>query len=261
METALRVGSFLAVFILLAIWETRRPRRALNQPKARRWFANLSMVLLDVLLLRLMGGVVAYSVAVYAQAQGWGLFNSLAWPGWIEFIIVLIVLDFALYVQHMLSHHVPLLWRLHRVHHTDLDIDLTTGVRFHPVEIGLSMLYKVALVIVLGADPWAVLVFEMLLNVCSMYNHSNIFISEPVDRILRRVVITPDMHRVHHSTIIKETNSNFGFSIAFWDRLCGTYRDAPALGQLTMNIGLDEYRDARQLRLSQLLLLPFRRNN
>lgn len=259
METALRFGSFIAVFVLLALWEWRSPRRPLSSPKAPRWCANLSLIVADAVLLRLMGGLVAFSMAVYAHDEGWGLFNTTDWPPWIEFVLAVLVLDFALYAQHFLSHHVPLLWRLHRVHHTDLDIDLTTGVRFHPLEIGLSMLFKVALVIVLGAAPWAVLIFEIILNGCSMFSHSNVFIPESIDRGLRRWMVTPDMHRVHHSTIMRETNSNFGFSLSCWDHWCGTYRAAPVAGQLGMTIGLDEYRDARGLTLLKLLALPFRR--
>jgi sterol desaturase/sphingolipid hydroxylase (fatty acid hydroxylase superfamily) len=257
METAIRIGIFLTFFALLALWEYWRPRRVLSQIKRTRWLTNLSLVVVDALVLRLMGGIVAFAAAVYVQQQGWGWLNNVAWPYWLEFIIALVLLDFALYLQHVATHHVPLLWRLHRVHHTDLDIDLTTGVRFHPIEIGLSMLYKIVLVIALGAAPWAVLVFELILNGASLFNHSNIYIPEKIDRRVRKFVITPDMHRVHHSTIVKETNSNFGFSIALWDRACGTYCKTPALGHLGMEIGLKEYRDPQGLGFIQLLLLPF----
>ncbi len=257
METAIRIGSFLTIFALLALWEYWRPRRALSQLKRARWLANLSLVVVDAIVLRLMGGIVAFAAAVYVQQQGWGWLNNVIWPYWLEFIVALVLLDFALYLQHFATHRLPILWRLHRVHHTDLDIDLTTGVRFHPIEIGLSMLYKIALVMALGVTPWAVLVFEIILNAASLFNHSNIYIPEKIDRQVRRFIITPDMHRVHHSTRVSETNSNFGFSISLWDRACGTYCKAPALGQLGMEIGLKEYRDPRRLGFLQLLLLPF----
>lgn len=257
METAIRIGIFLTMFALLAGWEFWWPRRALSQAKRVRWLTNLSLVVVDALVLRLMGGIVAFAAAIYVQQHGWGWLNNVAWPYWLEFIIALALLDFALYLQHVASHYVPILWRLHRVHHTDLDIDLTTGVRFHPIEIGLSMLYKIMLVVALGVTPWAVLVFEIILNAASLFNHSNIYIPEKIDKRVRRFIITPDMHRVHHSTIVKETNSNFGFSISLWDRACGTYRKAPALGQLGMEIGLKEYRDPQRLGFVKLLLLPF----
>lgn len=261
METAVRIGSFLAIFALLAGWEFWRPRRVLSQAKHVRWLTNLSLVVVDALVLRLMGGVVAFAAAVYVQQHGWGWFNNVAWPYWLEFIIAIVLLDFGLYLQHVTTHRVPWLWRLHRVHHTDLDIDLTTGVRFHPIEIGLSMIYKVVLVTALGAAPWAILVFEIILNGASLFNHSNVYIPEKIDRRVRRVIVTPDMHRVHHSTRVEETNSNFGFSISLWDYACGTYRKAPALGQLGMEIGLNEYRDPQRLGFLQLLLLPFHNHN
>lgn len=256
METAFRVGSFVVVFVLLAGWELWRPRRVLSQPKSRRWLYNLSLVLVDSLLLRLMGGIVAFAAAVYAQQHGWGWLNAVHWPQWIEFVIVIFALDFALYLQHVMSHFLPVFWRLHKVHHTDLDIDLTTGVRFHPIEIGVSMLYKVGIVTALGASPWAVLIFEVILNAMALFTHSNAYIPEKLDHALRRALVTPDMHRVHHSTIPHETNSNFGTFVSWWDRLCGTYRAAPALGQLGMEIGLKEYRDPTRLGFVQLLLLP-----
>ncbi len=259
METTIRLGSFLTIFAVMAIWEIYAPRRPLMQAKHKRWLTNIFIVLADALLLRLMGGLVAYSAAIYAAQHGWGWLNITAWPFWLEFIIALLLLDFALYLQHVASHYVSLLWRLHQVHHTDLDIDLTTGVRFHPVEIGLSMLYKIALVIAIGAPPWAVLVFEIILNGAALFNHSNVYLPEKMDRWLRKIIVTPDMHRVHHSTLIRETNSNFGFSVSWWDRLCGTYRAEPAAGQLGMEIGLKEYRDFQALGFLSILLLPFRR--
>lgn len=259
METTLRLGSFLVVFALLALWEVWRPRRALTQHKFQRWLTNLSLVAADTLLLRLMGGLVAYSAALYAAQHGWGWLNAVHWPSWVEFIIVILALDFALYLQHVMSHFLPVFWRLHKVHHTDLDIDVTTGVRFHPIEIGVSMLYKVGIVTALGASPWAVLIFEVILNATSLFTHSNAYVPEKIDRTLRHALVTPDMHRVHHSTLPHETNSNFGTFISWWDKLCGTYRPAPAQGQLGMEIGLKEYRDPRKLSFWKVVALPFRR--
>lgn len=258
METAIRFGSFIAVFIIMAWWETQRPRRSLSQPKPVRWFNNLSLLAIDVLAVRIPLGVAALGVAYYAEQHGWGLFNFTSWPFWLEFILAWALLDFALYLQHVMSHALPVFWRLHRVHHTDLDFDLTTGVRFHPVEIFLSMLYKMAAVAALGAPPWAVLIFEVVLNGASVFNHGNVHLPEKIDRWLRLIAVTPDMHRVHHSSVVNETNSNFGFSISLWDRLCGTYRAQPALGQLGFEIGLKEFREPKQLGLVHLLLLPLR---
>ena len=257
METTLRFGSFIALFVVMALWEMQRPRRRLTQPKVIHWRTNLALLFTDVLLLRFTLGAAALGTAEYAQQHGWGLFNITAWPAWLEFLVAWLLLDFALYLQHVLSHALPVFWRLHRVHHSDLDFDLTTGVRFHPLEILLSMLYKMAVVAALGAPPWAVLIFEVVLNGASVFNHGNVHIPEKIDRWLRFFIVTPDMHRVHHSSVVNETNSNFGFSISLWDRLCGTYRAQPALGQLGFEIGLKEYRE--RLGWGALLLLPFRR--
>ncbi|MEW6352749.1 MAG: sterol desaturase family protein [Pseudomonadota bacterium] len=258
MEPLIRFGSFLAVFLVMAAWEMRRPRLHPQHSKLRRWMINFSILATDVLLLRFTLGAAAFAAAWYAAQHGWGLFNVLEWPYWLEFILALLLLDFALYLQHVMSHALPVFWRLHRVHHTDLDFDLSTGVRFHPVEIFISMLYKTAAVAALGADPWAVLTFEVILNAASVFNHGNVYVPEKIDRWLRWIVVTPDMHRVHHSSTVVETNSNFGFSISLWDRLCGTYRAQPALGHDGMEIGLKEYRDARRLGFVNLLLLPLR---
>ncbi len=257
METLIRFGGFAALLVIMALWETRRPRRAPAQPRSRHWRTNLSLLAVDALLVRLLLGAGAYATALHAQQHGWGLFNLTDWPVWLEFALVWLLLDFALYLQHVLSHALPVFWRLHRVHHSDLDFDLTTGVRFHPLEILVSMLYKMAIVAALGAPPWAVLVFEVILNAASVFNHGNVHIPEKIDRWLRLFIVTPDMHRVHHSSVVNETNSNFGFSISLWDRLCGTYRAQPALGQLGFEIGLKEYR--ARLGLFDLLLLPLRR--
>lgn len=257
MEAALRLGIFLGVFAVMAGCEVRRPRRQLAQPKGKRWFVNLALTALDTLVVRFTVGAVAVNAALFAQQRSWGLLPLLHVPGWANILLSMVVLDFAIYIQHVLSHALPLLWRLHKVHHTDLDFDVTTGVRFHPIEILLSLLYKAALVLLLGAHPAAVIAFEVVLNACSQFNHSNVQLPEGVERCLRRLVITPDLHRIHHSVVVAETDSNFGFSVPFWDRLCGTYRAQPRAPHITMPIGLQEYRDPRCLGLGGLLLLPF----
>jgi sterol desaturase/sphingolipid hydroxylase (fatty acid hydroxylase superfamily) len=256
MEAMVRVGTFLGVLTVMLLWEGLRPRRPLSRPRRERWGANLGLTLLNTVLVRVTVGGVAYTAAVFAADQGVGLLHWRPLPAWAAAAMTLLVLDFALYVQHVLFHAVPVLWRLHRMHHADLDVDATTGLRFHPLEILLSLGLKAAVVVLLGAVPWAVVAFEVLLNAASVFNHGNVALPECLDRWLRWIVVTPDMHRVHHSTRMAETNSNFGFSIPWWDRLCGTYRAQPALGQVGMDIGLSDYRTP--LNLGQLLLLPFR---
>jgi sterol desaturase/sphingolipid hydroxylase (fatty acid hydroxylase superfamily) len=256
MEAMVRVGTFLGVLTVMLLWEGLRPRRPLSRPRRERWGANLGLTLLNTVLVRVTVGGVAYTAAVFAADQGVGLLHWRPLPAWAAAAMTLLVLDFALYVQHVLFHAVPVLWRLHRMHHADLDVDATTGLRFHPLEILLSLGLKAAVVVLLGAVPWAVVAFEVLLNAASVFNHGNVALPECLDRWLRWIVVTPDMHRVHHSTRMAETNSNFGFSTPWWDRLCGTYRAQPALGQVGMDIGLSDYRTP--LNLGQLLLLPFR---
>jgi sterol desaturase/sphingolipid hydroxylase (fatty acid hydroxylase superfamily) len=256
MEALVRVGTFLGVLTAMLLWEGFRPRRPLTRPRQERWVTNLGLTFLNTVLVRVTVGGVAYTAAVFAAEQGVGLLHWHPLPAWIAAAVTLLVLDFAIYLQHVLFHAVPLLWRLHRVHHADLDFDATTGLRFHPLEILLSLGYKAAVVVLLGAVPWAVVAFEVLLNAASVFNHGNVALPERHDRWLRCIVVTPDMHRVHHSTRVVETNSNFGFSVSWWDRLCGTYRAQPALGQVGMDIGLSDYR--APLTLGQLLLLPFR---
>jgi sterol desaturase/sphingolipid hydroxylase (fatty acid hydroxylase superfamily) len=256
MEAMVRVGTFLGVLTVMLLWEGFRPRRPLSRPRRERWGANLSLTLLNTVLVRVTVGGVAYTAAVFAADQGVGLLHWRPLPAWAAAAMTLLVLDFALYVQHVLFHAVPVLWRLHRMHHADLDVDATTGLRFHPLEILLSLGLKAAVVVLLGAVPWAVVAFEVLLNAASVFNHGNVALPECLDRWLRWIVVTPDMHRVHHSTRMAETNSNFGFSIPWWDRLCRTYRAQPALGQVGMDIGLSDERTP--LNLGQLLLLPFR---
>lgn len=257
MEAQLRLAIFIAIFASVALAEWARPKRGLSQSWVTRWRINLSIFVIDVLVLRFTLGAAAFAAAVYAQSQGWGLFAWLDWPGWLEGIAAVVLLDFAIYLQHVLSHALPGFWRLHRVHHLDLDVDLTTGLRFHPGEILISMLYKVALVAALGPDPWAVVIYEAILNGASLYTHGNVALPVPADRALRWVLCTPDMHRVHHSTIPVETNSNYGNFLSVWDRLCGTYRAAPQLGHDGIEIGLRDERAQAKLGLARLLALPF----
>ncbi len=256
MDVLIRFGAFLGVFTAMLVWELRRPRRPLTRPRQERWVTNLGLTLLNTVLVRVTVGGVAYTAAVFAADQRVGLLHWRPLPAWAAAAMTLLGLDFAMYFQHILFHAVPLLWRLHRVHHADLDFDATTGLRFHPLEILLSLGFKAAVVVLLGAVPWAVVAFEVLLNAASVFNHGNVALPERLDRWLRWLVVTPDMHRVHHSTRVVETNSNFGFSVSWWDRLCGTYRAQPALGQMGMDIGLSDYR--APLNLGQVLLLPFR---
>jgi sterol desaturase/sphingolipid hydroxylase (fatty acid hydroxylase superfamily) len=256
METVVRVSTFLGILTVMLLWEGLCPRRLRSRPRQERWGTNLGLALLNTVLVRVMVGGVAYTTAVFAADQRIGLLHWHPLPAWAAAAMTLLVLDFALYLQHVLFHAVPVLWRLHRMHHADLDVDATTGLRFHPLEILLSLGLKEAVVVLLGAVPWAVVAFDVLLNVASVFNHGNVALPEHHDRWLRWIVVTPDMHRVHHSTRVVETNSNFGFSVSWWDRLCGTYRAQPALGQVGMDIGLSEYRTP--LHLGQLLLLPLR---
>jgi sterol desaturase/sphingolipid hydroxylase (fatty acid hydroxylase superfamily) len=249
-EGLLRIGAFLGVFVVMGTWEAARPRRRLTDPRRLRWPANLGLVVLGA-----VAGGAAVAAAAFAAEQGVGLFHWFDAPVWVAWLATLVVLDFAVYLQHVLFHAVPILWRLHRVHHADLGFDASTGLRFHPIEILLSIGLKAAIVVLLGSPPWAVVAFEIVLNAASLFNHGNVAIPEALDRRLRWLVVTPDMHRIHHSSRVAETNSNFGFSVSWWDRLCGTYRADPALGQLGLEIGLVEYR--RSLGLGQLLALPF----
>ena len=258
-ETAIRLGLFLGVFAVMALWEWRRPRRALTVPRLGRWASNLGLVTLNTLLLRVAFPAAAVGMALAAEAHAVGLLNQVGLPFWAEAAIAIVALDLAIYLQHVLFHAVPVLWRLHRVHHADLDFDVTTGARFHPIEILLSMFIKFAAILVLGPSPEAVVVFEVLLNTTAMFNHANVRLPERLDRMLRLVVVTPDMHRVHHSVEDDETNSNFGFNLPWWDRFFGTYRAQPCGGHEGMTIGIRGYRDPRQVdRLAGMLALPFR---
>lgn len=255
MELFVRFGVFLSVFSIMALWEYWHPRRRLAHPRRVRWVTNLGLTALNTVPVWITVGGVAYATAVFAAERGMGVLHWIALPPWAAVLATLAGLDFAIYLQHVLFHAVPALWRLHRVHHADLGFDTTTGLRFHPIEIFLSLGLKAAVVVLLGAVPWAVIAFEILLNASSVFNHGNVAMPERLDHWLRRFVVTPDMHRIHHSTRVVETNSNFGFCVPWWDRLCGTYRAKPALGQLGMEIGLSDYRTS--LNLGQLLLAPF----
>jgi sterol desaturase/sphingolipid hydroxylase (fatty acid hydroxylase superfamily) len=257
-EPYLRLGAFLAVFAAMALWELAAPRRKSACDRRPRWPANLGIVLVDTLALRVVFPGAAVGMAVLAEAYGWGWFHAAAWPFWLEAAIAFVVLDFAIYLQHVLFHAVPALWRLHRMHHTDLDFDVTTGLRFHPLEILISMGLKWAVIAALGAPALAVLVFEVVLNATSLFNHGNVRMAAGLDRRLRWLVVTPDMHRVHHSVRRRETNSNFGFNLPWWDRLLGTYRDQPEAGHEGMTIGIKQFRDPRELGFGRLLTQPFR---
>ncbi|MDE3209860.1 MAG: sterol desaturase family protein [Pseudomonadota bacterium] len=256
--SAIRLGAFAGIFAVMALWEVLAPRRPQPIGRLARWPGNLGIVVLDSVLVRLLVPTTAVGAALFAQAHGWGLWHVLQLPAWLALPASLLLLDLAIYLQHVLFHAVPGLWRLHRMHHTDLEFDVTTGARFHPLEILLSLLIKLGVIVALGAPALAVLVFEVVLNATSMFNHGNVRLPRRLDGLLRWVVVTPDMHRVHHSWLPHETNSNFGFNLPWWDRLFGTYRAQPQDGQLGMTIGINQFRDTRELRLHRMLWQPFR---
>jgi len=255
-ETAIRLAVFLGVLIGMAVWEVAVPRRRVEIPRLLRWSNNLALVMVDTLLVRLAFPVVAVGLAVTAEQNGWGLLNQLSMTGWIMVPIAVLLLDLAIYLQHVLFHAVPALWRLHRMHHSDLEFDVTTGLRFHPLEILLSMGIKLGVVMALGPPALAVLIFEVLLNASSMFNHSNIRLPLRIDRLLRLLIVTPDMHRVHHSIHPSETNSNFGFNVPWWDRILGTYLAQPNCGHEDMIIGIEQFRNKRSLWLDRMLIQP-----
>ena len=261
-EAFIRLGVFLGLFALFATVEALAPRRARTQPRKSRWVTNWAVTILDTLTLRALAiflPLLAVGAAVDAGEQGWGLFNRLEWPVGVELLLSLLILDFVIWAQHFITHKVPFLWRFHRVHHADRDIDVTTAVRFHPVEIAFSMALKIGVVYLLGPSAFAVILFEIILNGCAMFNHANIRLPEPVDRALRWVLVTPDMHRVHHSDLRAEHDSNYGFSLSWWDRLFGTYIDQPGKGHDGMTVGL-KWQDDRPSKLGWSLGLPFRSN-
>ncbi|HPH14211.1 MAG TPA: sterol desaturase family protein [Burkholderiaceae bacterium] len=258
-ESEIRLGFFVGIFTLVAIWELVAPRRAPTVSKTLRWSSNLGVVALNTLLLRLMFPLAAVGVAAFCASNGWGALNHFHVPFWLAVPLAVIAMDFVIWLQHVMVHAVPVLWRLHRVHHADLDYDLTTGSRFHPFEIALSMLIKVATITVLGPPVVAVVIFEVLLNATAMFNHGNIRLPASVDRVMRWVIVTPDMHRLHHSVEDDETNSNFGFNLPWWDRLLGTYREQPRAGHEGMTIGIHGHTDLREVaRLDGMLLIPFK---
>lgn len=255
-EPLLRVGAFLAIFAAMALWEAAAPRRRSEFSRVRRWPHNLALLAIDVAVVRIVAPGAAIAVAMAGEANGWGLLNSIAPPQWLAIVAAVVFLDLAIYFQHVTFHAVPALWRLHRVHHTDLEFDVTTGTRFHPLEIVISTGIKCAAVAAIGAPAVAVLLFEILLNATAMFNHANVRIPLRIDRLLRWIVVTPDMHRVHHSIVHNESSSNFGFNATWWDRLFGTYRAQPADGHEAMTVGVDAFRTSYDLRVDRLLIQP-----
>ena len=258
-EARWRLGCFVGVLVAMAVWEWLVPRRARIVSRGVRWSNHLLLVVLNTLVARFVIPLTAVEAAEWAASHGWGLLNLIQWPAGVELALAIVLLDLAIYGQHVLFHHVPWLWRVHRVHHADLDLDVTSGVRFHTLEILISALFKLGLVVVLGPTGLAVMVFEIVLNAGSLWSHSNVRLPLPIDRVLRLVLVTPDMHRVHHSVIPKETNSNYGFHLPWWDFLFGTYQAQPQAGHEGMTIGLESPREERQVtRLPSLLTMPFR---
>lgn len=257
-EAAIRIAFFLGIFSAVAIAEMIVPRRRLTTSKHRRWFANIGIIAVNTVFIRLFFSAGAVGIAIFVSDRNWGILNNISAPYWLAVILSVLFLDFVIYLQHVMFHAVPTLWRLHMMHHADMDIDVTTGTRFHPVEMFLSMLIKAAAIIVSGAPPLAVVIFEVLLNGTAMFNHGNVKLPLGLDAILRLFVVTPDMHRVHHSVLPSETNSNYGFNLPWWDRLMGTYRSQPMNGHTDMTIGLKQFRNPDKLGLMDILLMPFR---
>jgi sterol desaturase/sphingolipid hydroxylase (fatty acid hydroxylase superfamily) len=255
-EVYVRFGFFFGIFAIMALWELTAPRRILSTSKITRWFINITITFLNSVALRLVFPLPATGIALVASEKDWGLLNTFAFDGWTAGLIAIVLLDLAIYLQHVLFHHVRVFWRLHMIHHTDLDIDVTTGARFHPIEIILSMIIKMVIVVLIGAPAWSVLAFEVVLNGMSMFNHSNVFIPGRVDGVLRKLIVTPDFHRVHHSVLVHEHNRNFGFNLSVWDRIFGTYRDQPGAGHQGMTIGLSDFREENRLTLPYILTLP-----
>jgi len=257
-EVPIRLGFFLGIFAVMALWEIASPRRQLRTSRAIRWGNNLGLVFLNSAVLRLLFPAAATGMALFAREQDWGLFNYVDAPFWVAILASVVILDFFIWLQHVMVHAVPALWRLHRVHHADIDFDVTTGARFHPLEILLSMLIKFAVIILLGPPVVAVVIFEVVLNATAMFNHSNVRLPGTLDRLLRLIVVTPDMHRVHHSIEDDETNSNFGFNLPWWDRLFGTYRAQPRAGHTDMIIGIHTFREDKWCSwLPGMLAIPF----
>ncbi|MGI9353289.1 MAG: sterol desaturase family protein [Rhizobiaceae bacterium] len=258
-EPQIRLGVFLGLFVVLALLELFAPRRVPAPIKSRRWLTNWAIVLIDTAVVRLLFTGAAVGTALWAQSEGYGLFNLIQMPMVLAVLASFIVLDFAIWFSHWASHKVPFLWAVHRMHHSDVDFDVTTAIRFHPIEIVLSMLWKMLIVLLLGAPAISVLIFEIILNGTAMFNHSNWRLPPSFDRVLRIFVVTPDMHRVHHSIIHNETDSNYGFNLAVWDRIFGTYTDQPEEGHAGMTIGISEWQDEKPTQLLWSLLVPFNR--
>jgi sterol desaturase/sphingolipid hydroxylase (fatty acid hydroxylase superfamily) len=257
-ELVIRLSAFCSIFTIMAMWEIASPCRKLRYSRSQRWLGNIGIVVLNTLLLRLLFPAAAVGMAVFTEEAGWGALNITSLPQWLEIAIAVVVLDMVIYLQHVMVHAIPMLWRLHRMHHADPDYDLTTGARFHPVEIILSMLIKIATIAALGPPVVAVVIFEVVLNGMAMFNHANISLPSRLDRLVRWFIVTPDMHRVHHSVEPEEANSNFGFNLSIWDRLMGTYRQQAQLGQQQMDIGIVSLRDPKiTIRLTGMLMIPF----
>ena len=257
-EPQVRLTFLFSILAIMAIWELLTPQRRREVPRLLRWSNNLALTVIDTVLIRLTFPLLAVGMASYATERGWGLFNLFEIPTWIAFVLSFLLLDLAIYLQHVTFHAVPILWRLHRVHHSDLEFDVTTGLRFHPIEILISMAFKLVLILVLGAPAIVVLIFEVVLNGSTMFNHSNVRLPFALDRLLRLFVVTPDMHRVHHSVRQSETNSNFGFNLPWWDHVLGTYRAQPKDGHEKMKIGIEQFRTTRDLWIDQMLVQPVR---
>ncbi len=260
-ETALRMGVFITILIAMMVLEAVLPRKTRVQGRGARWASNLLLGVIDSLAVRLLFPIIAVGVAASAASKGWGLLNIINLPVWLSIILGIILLDMMIYWQHVISHKWPILWRFHKVHHTDRDIDVTTALRFHPIEIVLSMGFKMGIIVLLGAPIIAVVIFEIVLNGCAMFNHANLRLPRAIDKALRLFMVTPDMHRVHHSTIEPETNSNYGFSTSIWDRIFGSYTAQPAQGHDGMTIGLQEHQTPAPANLFWALTLPFRRKS
>ena len=255
---SIRLICFFLVLIGMAVWEAAAPRRDRQLTRLQRWPHNIAIVVVNTLLVRVLFPTAAVGMALYVEGRGWGLLNGSTISHWVLVPMCVVILDFAIYLQHVMFHAVPLFWRFHRMHHADLDFDVTTGARFHPVEIILSMLIKFGVIIALAPPAIAVIAFEVILNATSMFNHGNVRIAQPIDRLLRWIVVTPDMHRVHHSIDDDETNSNFGFNLPWWDRLFGTYRDQPRAGHEQMTIGIHGFREPKVCdNILGMLMIPF----
>ena len=258
-EKEIRMGFFFGMLALVGVWELVAPRRALTVSKTVRWLNNLGLVFFNSFIIRFVFPIAAVGVAAMAQQNGWGLLNTIEMPVWLAAILAIVIMDLVIYIQHVMVHAIPVLWRLHRVHHADPDYDVTTGSRFHTLEIILSMGIKLCTIVLLGPPVFAVIIFEIILNATAMFNHGNIRLNSSVDKVLRLFLVTPDMHRVHHSVEDDETNSNFGFSLPWWDRMFGTYRDQPRAGHEGMTIGIHKFKDVKQVSwITGMLTLPFK---